>query len=103
MSPWICVWQSQAPAGTSKFTGVAGCAALAFAKRGPRAAATAPSRISRLLGMTVLSELVATQAAVDGNHGAGDVARERRGEEAHEVRDVLGLAVLAHRDVVLLL
>ena len=28
-SPWICVWQSQAPRGTSKLTGVAGCAALA--------------------------------------------------------------------------
>src|SRR5712692_400769 len=28
-SPWMCVWQSQAPAGTSKFTGVAGWAALA--------------------------------------------------------------------------
>src|SRR5260370_1400299 len=45
------------------------------------------------------SELITTQAAVDGNHRPGDVARERRGEKADQVRDVRGLAVLAHRDV----
>src|ERR1043165_212004 len=30
----MCEWQSQAPAGTSKFTFVAGCDALAWPKRG---------------------------------------------------------------------
>src|SRR5918994_5096698 len=49
----------------------------------------------------VLLELIAAQTAVDGNHRAGDVARERRGEEAHEVRDVRRLAVFADRDVLL--
>jgi hypothetical protein len=33
----MCVWQSQAPAGTLKLTGVAGCAAAANANLDPRA------------------------------------------------------------------
>src|SRR5687768_7566694 len=49
------------------------------------------------------SELVAAHAAVDGDHGARDVAGERRSEVAHQAGDVLGLAVLAHRDIVLAL
>src|SRR5690349_4035392 len=49
------------------------------------------------------SELVAAQAAVDGNHGAGDVARAGRGEEGDQVGEVFGLAVFTHRDVVLAL
>src|SRR3990167_4397671 len=49
------------------------------------------------------SELVAAHPAVHGNHRAGDVARKRRGEKAHQVRNVLGLAVLAERDLVLFL
>src|SRR2546421_1790175 len=100
-SPWIWVWQSQAAAGTSKFTGVCGCEALASAKRGARAAATAPNSISRLVGMGFSSKLVAAQAAVDRNHRASDVACERRSEEARQVGDVLGLAVFAHRDIFL--
>src|ERR1700730_10077160 len=48
-SPWICVWQSHAPAGTSKLTLVAGCDALAYPKRGcvSTPAAAAPSTNSR--------------------------------------------------------
>src|SRR5882672_3605148 len=47
------VWQSQAPAGTSKFTGVAGCEALAKPVRRCMVApaAIAPIRISRRVGM----------------------------------------------------
>src|SRR3954466_14090012 len=51
----------------------------------------------------VKSELISPQTTVDGNHGAGDIARPRRDEKAHEVREVLGLAVFAHRDVLLAL
>src|SRR5262245_57665183 len=99
----MCVWQSQAPDGTSKFTCVAGCDALANASREANAAAMAPTRISRLLGMAPPLELVAPQSSVHGNHGAGDVAGARRGKEAHEVRDVLQLAVFADRDLLLAL
>src|SRR5579872_4846036 len=50
---WIWVWQSQAPAGTSKFTGVVGCDALAKAARFCTAtpAAMEASRRSRRLSM----------------------------------------------------
>src|SRR4051812_14987535 len=103
-SPWMCVWQSHAPAGTSKLTGVAGCDALASARRGPKAAARAPNRISRLFGMAAPPlELIAPQAPIDRDDGAGDVACTRRSEEAHKVGDVLGLAVLAHRNLLLAL
>src|SRR5438045_5293569 len=98
----MCVWQSHAPAGTSKFTGVAGCEALASAKRGASAAAVAAMSSSRLLFMGA-SELVAAHAAVDGDDSAGDVARERRSEETGQVRDVLGLAIRAQRNVLSLL
>src|SRR5262245_29749832 len=47
------------------------------------------------------SELVTAQATVHGDHGAGNVARQRGGQEAHEVGDVLGLAIAANRDLVL--
>src|SRR5437868_8690843 len=90
----MCVWQSQAPAGTSKLTAVAGCEGLAMAKRGASAAAVAANSTWRRFVM-VLLELVAAHAAVDRNHGAGDVARARRSEKTGEVRDILGLAVFA--------
>src|SRR5215467_12280339 len=53
------VWQSQAPAGTSKFTGVAGCDAFASAFRCCMAtpAAIEASRRSRLLSMWVVSSM----------------------------------------------
>src|ERR1051325_838313 len=60
------------------------------------------SRAMRFISLLRL-ELVAAHAAVDGNHGAGDVARPRRGEEAGEVRHILGLAVFAERNVLTLL
>src|SRR4051812_40395761 len=44
-------------------------------------------------------ELITPQPAIDGNDGAGDVAGARRDEEADEVREILGLAVFADRDV----
>src|SRR5712692_6387638 len=52
-SPWMCVWQSQAPAGTSKFTGVAGCEALARLGRARMTAPAtiAPTRTSRRVSM----------------------------------------------------
>src|SRR5919198_6529204 len=99
MSPWMCVWQSQASGGTSKFTGVAGCDAFASAKRGASVEATAAMISWRREGMCTSLELVAAQAAVDGNDGAGDVARARRREEADEVGDVLGLTIFADRNV----
>src|ERR1044071_8444258 len=44
----MCVWQSQAPTGTSKLTWVAGCEALALPERcSINAAAAAPSTNSR--------------------------------------------------------
>src|SRR5262245_65618389 len=45
----MCVWQSQAPAGTSKCTGVAGWDAVAWLVRGRRRApvASAPTRMAR--------------------------------------------------------
>src|SRR3989441_147317 len=65
-SPWMCVWQSQAPAGTSKFTGVAGWAAFARLVRVGRMApaANAPIRISRRVRMGVLPDGIARQATV---------------------------------------
>src|SRR3954467_13777263 len=100
----MCVWQSQAPAGTSKFTAVAGWEAFASARRGPKAAARAPIRISRRFGMAApSSELIAAQAPVHGDHRASDVAGARRGEEANQVGDVVRLAVLADRNFLLAL
>src|SRR3954469_19807848 len=99
----MCVWQSQAPAGTSKLTGVAGCEALAAAKRGASAAAEAASNTWRRVIMGSSSELVAAHAAVHGDDGSRDVARARRSEETDQVRDILRLAVLAERNVLALL
>src|SRR5436190_19987540 len=45
-------------------------------------------------------ELIPPQPAVHGDHGAGDVAGERRDEVADEAGHVLGLAVAADRDLV---
>src|SRR5438045_7249598 len=98
----MCVWQSHAPAGTSKFTAACGCEALAKAKRGARAVPAPAMRKSRRVVMGILLKLVAAHAAVDRDDGTGDVAREGRGEEADEVGGILGLAVLAHRDVLAL-
>src|ERR1700692_2660301 len=39
----VCTWQSQAPSGTAKFTGVEGCEALASATHGFHARAAAPA------------------------------------------------------------
>src|SRR5437868_5777750 len=52
-SPWICVWQSHAPAGTAKLTGVAGCegSAIADPARARVPAATAARSTSRLVVM----------------------------------------------------
>src|SRR5690242_181837 len=49
----------------------------------------------------LLLELVAPQAAVDRNDGAGDVSREGRGKKANEVRHVLRLTIATDRDFVL--
>src|SRR5687767_15095811 len=48
-----------------------------------------------------VSVLVAAQSAVDREYGAGDVAGARGSEEDREVGELLGLAVAAHRDLVL--
>src|SRR5262249_24082022 len=48
-----------------------------------------------------LLELVASQAAVDGNDGAGDVSGEGRGKKADEVCHILRLAIATDRDLVL--
>jgi len=49
----------------------------------------------------VLTSSFGAQAAVDRDHGAGDVARARAREETDQVRHVLGLPVFADRDLVL--
>ena len=46
------------------------------------------------------SELVAPQAAVDRNNGAGDIAGQRRGQKAHEICYILRLAVAADGNLV---
>src|SRR6185503_9654622 len=46
-----------------------------------------------------ISELVSPHAAVDGNDRSGDIAREGRDQEADQVRDILGLAVFAERNL----
>src|SRR5262245_31624488 len=46
-------------------------------------------------------ELITAQAPVHRDDGSRNVAGEGRSKEADEVGDVLGLAVLAHRDLVL--
>src|SRR5439155_21857931 len=52
----MCVWQSQAPVGTSKFTGVAGWDALAWLLRGRKRTpmASAPTRMARRVSMGYL-------------------------------------------------
>src|SRR5258708_26768516 len=52
-SPWMCVWQSQAPGGTSKPTGVAGWEALARPARARRSnpAASVPATNRRRVSM----------------------------------------------------
>src|SRR5882672_8403737 len=47
----MCVWQSQAFAGISKFTRVAGCEALASSEPGNTVIAAPPIRTSRRLGI----------------------------------------------------
>ena len=49
--------------------------------------------------MSAGSSREAMHAAVDVDHLARDVARERRGEERDQIRHVLGLAEEADRDV----
>src|SRR2546421_13120076 len=63
MSPWMCVWQSHAFAGTSKFTRVAGCAALASSEVGKTARAVPPIRTSRRV--SIGSPLVDALFALD--------------------------------------
>jgi hypothetical protein len=71
------VWQSQAPAGTSKLTGVDGCAALANALLAFMAtpAATEASRIPRRVSMA--SSLYFGRYSIGGWHG-----REGQGTRA---------------------
>src|SRR5882672_5488330 len=76
------VWQSQAPAGTSKFTGVAGWEALAKPVRRCRVApaAIAPIRTSRRVSMGFLLgwKLICFRAILSLNPNAafGQVARD---------------------------
>src|SRR3954466_14917028 len=53
VSPWMCVWQSQAFAGTSKFTGVLGWDGFANTDPGIAAVAAVAIRTSRRVGMAV--------------------------------------------------
>ena len=73
------VWQSQAPAGTSKFTAVDGCAALANALLVFMAtpAATEASRIPRRVSM--VSSLMFWEAVYPGTARAGRAAHTRAG------------------------
>src|SRR3954447_23871695 len=61
-----------------------------------------PDSSGRMMSMATRaqrSELVTAQPAVHRDDRAGDVAGQRRGEEADERRDVLRAAVLADGDV----
>src|SRR4029079_16283799 len=70
--------------------------------------AAAPSETKKasaaktLLMMRIsLSELVAPQSPVGGDHGAGDVARAGRPQERDQRRQLLRFAVATHVDLVL--
>src|SRR5262245_21415612 len=91
--------------GTTKRIAWRGHAACARASAGHAMQAAAARARRRWIVMRRLRrpELVAPQAAVDRNHGAGDVARARAGEKAHQIGDVLGLAVASHRNLVIAL
>src|SRR5262249_61086065 len=56
------------------------------------------SRPIRIASMRMLAR-EAVHAAVDVDHLARDVARERRGEERDQVRHVFGIAEVAERNV----
>src|SRR6202171_2646681 len=78
------------------FTGyVCACAA------NTNASATMAAAAIRFISSSL--KLISPKAAVDRDHRPGDVVGARRGEERNEIGDVLGLAVLAHRNLVLAL
>src|ERR1039458_2076644 len=83
------VWQSQAPAGTSKFTGVAGCDAFASAVRSGMAtpAAMEASRRSRGLSMGRLLcsafSVLFGGGGIRARHGGG-IACRARGKEGDD-------------------
>ena len=69
-SPKMCVWQSHAPLGTSKFTGVVGWEALAKTSPGRparNAAPAIPARLSRSLRVSIRkSSLLSAPCSDDG-------------------------------------
>src|SRR5579863_908290 len=87
---WMWVWQSQACSGTSKFTGVDGCAALANAVRFCIAmpAATDASKRVRRLSMVVSSFsscwLVGGARALHGSGSAGCACGKERDDRRHQ-------------------
>src|SRR5512132_2614227 len=83
--------------GTISRTGLTGyvCACAANAT----ASATMIAAMIRLMGCFL--EVIAPKAAIHRDNRPCDVAGARRGEERDETSDVLRLAVLAHRDLVL--
>src|ERR1700687_5588743 len=80
----MCVWQSQAPAGTSKFTGVDGCDAVARAVR-LRMVAPAAIETSRILRLGC--PLFRWSRCVGAHHGRGVASRacgKERDDRAHQ-------------------
>src|SRR5437870_13715585 len=69
----MCVWQSQAPAGTSKLTGVAGWDAFARHVRGCTRApvASAPTRRARRVSMGCLLFVISVWVAVSTSASPG--------------------------------
>src|SRR5215831_4607882 len=89
----MCVWQSQAPAGTSKFTGVAGWDALAWLVRACRIApvASAPTRMARRVSMGCLLFVISIEVSVStraspGSPGAAQGMSHHRAVEHRDGR-----------------
>src|SRR5262249_929610 len=91
-SPKICAWQSQALSGTSKFTGVSGCDALARATRlcAASAVATVPSTTLRRVGMIFSLLRPAVLCRLPANKPAYHVDRDGRTRPV-EARNDVGL------------
>src|SRR6266446_9332516 len=103
------VWQSQAPAGTSKLTGVAGWAALARTGRARimTPAAIAPSRTSRRVSMGsssggILSVLLRVRLVLGFHVEVPDHLRPANRVFANHAGDGLGMTTpRAHKDSLL--
>ena len=68
----MCVWQSQAPRGTAKLTGVAGCAAEAKTVLTGRTRAAAPAAVAPVIILRLESGLDMWLASIINYRLAGE-------------------------------